>query len=343
MSPGSDPAPAGPDSAPGGPDSAPGGPDSAPGGSDSAPGGPDAAAPGGTPVDVFVVGGTGIDVIVRVPDLPLPAADSVSVPPIRSYVGHTGSGVALGCHALGLRTLLADVLGDDPEGATVRAAFAGRGVEFRPAVDPAGTRRAVNLVDRTGRRLSLYDGRDPAGPVDPALWNAGIARARHVHVSIMDWARHALADAVAAGRSTSTDLHDWDGEAAHHRDFAYGADLVFVSAAALGDRVDAVLADILARGRARVAVAMDGARGSRLAVRGGPVVAVPPVALPDRPVLDSNGAGDAYVAGFLRTVLAGGSWERAAAAGSVAGAYACGSAGTHTGLIDAAGLDAALG
>jgi sugar/nucleoside kinase (ribokinase family) len=294
-------------------------------------------------LDVFVVGGVGIDVVVAVSELPLPLRDAILVPPIRQYVGHTGNGVALGCHALGLRASLADVIGADPEGRLVLDAYAAAGLEFRHVTHPSGTRRAVNLVARDGRRESLYDARHPFEFVpDAALWAEGIARARHVHVSIMNWARHALADAVAAGRTTSTDLHDWDGEADYHRDFAYGADYVFVSAAALGERVDAVLADILGRGRAVVAVAMDGARGSRLAVRGEPVRAVPAVVLPGRPVVDSNGAGDSYVAAFLRTVLAGGGWELAAAAGAIGGGYACGTAGTHTSFVDAARLDAEL-
>ena len=38
----------------------------------------------------------------------------------------------------------------------------------------------------------------------------------------------------------------------------------------------------------------------------------------------SNGAGDSYVAAFLRTVLAGGSWDEAARAGAIGGAWACG-------------------
>jgi sugar/nucleoside kinase (ribokinase family) len=297
----------------------------------------------GAQVDVFVVGGAGIDTIVEVARLPVPVVDAVMVPPIRSYVGHTGNGVARGCHALGLRTLFADVIGADPEGAVVLEAYRSAGLEFQYVTHPSGTRRSVNLVDRAGHRISFYDGRHPFElRPDPALWQDGIARARHVHVSIMNWARYALADATAAGRSTSTDLHDWDGEADYHRDFAYGADYVFVSASALGDRVDTVLADILTRGRARVAVAMDGARGSRLALPGQPVLAVPAVTLPDRPVVDTNGAGDSYVAAFLHTVLAGGSPRRAAAAGSVAGAYSCGTAGTHTSFVDASTLDTAL-
>jgi sugar/nucleoside kinase (ribokinase family) len=72
------------------------------------------------------------------------------------------------------------------------------------------------------------------------------------------------------------------------------------------------------------------------------VRAVPAVALPDRPVLDSNGAGDCYVAAFLWTVLGGGSWQRAAIAGAIGGAYACGTAGTHTSFVNAARLTAEL-
>lgn len=301
------------------------------------------SGPAASNLDVFVVGGAGIDIIVQVPELPLPLVDSVHVPAIEQYVGHTGTGVALGCHTLGLRTAFADVIGDDEEGRRVRRACREAGLEFWPQLHSSGTRRAVNLVDPTGRRLSLYDGRHPADlAVDPALYRPGIERARHVHVSIMNWARHALADAVSAGRSTSTDLHDWDGANEYHRDFAYAADMVFVSATALGDRVDDVLADILDRGRARVAVAMAGERGSRLAVRGAPVRAIPAVVLPDRPVVDSNGAGDSYVAAFLWAVLGGGSWQRAAIAGAIGGAYACGTPGTHTSFVNAARLTAEL-
>ena len=99
--------------------------------------------------------------------------------------------------------------------------------------------------------------------------------------------------------------------------------IVFVSATALGDRVNDVLRDILDRGRAKVAVATDGERGSRLAVRDQPIRHVPAVTLADRPVVDSNGAGDSYVAAFLATVLGGGTYEDATLAGSIAGRVHC--------------------
>jgi sugar/nucleoside kinase (ribokinase family) len=298
--------------------------------------------PGGE-ADVLVLGGAGIDTIVRVPSVPLPVKDAISVPPIYDYVGHTGAAVAFACHTLGLRTELVDVVGDDDPGRLVRRRFDHAGIPYTFVQHPSGTRRSVNLVGADGVRLALYDGRHPADTfVDPALYHAAIGRARHVHVSIMSWARHAFVVARQAGRETSTDLHDWDGEADYHRTFAEQADIVFMSTAALGDRVDEVAGRILERGRARVVVALAGADGCRFTVPGSGTRAIPAVELPDMPVVDTNGAGDAFVAAFLYAHLAGLPWDRAAEAGVVAGAFACGSPGTADAFIDAERLRSEL-
>ncbi|WP_020391059.1 carbohydrate kinase family protein [Kribbella catacumbae] len=284
-------------------------------------------------LDVFVIGGVGIDTIVRVPALPLPDRETIHVPRVESYVGHTGHGVVLGCYRLGLYPGLADVIGDDAEGARIRAAYEELGLPLAVALHPSGTRRSVNLVSPDGSRVSLYDGRHPPGMrVDPNLWRGRVERARHVHVSIMDFARRALPDVLAAECTLSTDLHDWDGDNEYHRDFAQCADVVFVSTSALRDKA---IDWIFASGRAQVVVAMAGADGSYLHVRDEEPVHLPTVEIPDRPVVDTNGAGDAYVAAFLTTWLDGRSYYEAAEAGTIAGAWACGTPGTHTDLITA--------
>ncbi|GAA4624505.1 PfkB family carbohydrate kinase [Actinoallomurus vinaceus] len=292
--------------------------------------------------DVVVVGGSGVDTVVRVGSLPVPLADSVSVGPIREWPGHTGGNVALGAGALGLTVALLDYIGDDWIGAQVRERLAEGEVEFAPLISPAGTRRAVNLVDAAGRRMSFYDGRDPAGlrmPRDHYLpW---LRRTRHVHLSIMNFARFLYDDIEELGVPVSTDLHDWDGLADHHREFALRSDLVFLSAAGAGEHTPALMREILREGRAETVVATAGADGAYLLTRdGGPTPQHVPAAVPPAPIVDSNGAGDAFVCGFLYGRLAGRDVRECARLGAVAGAYACTAPGS-TALISGEALHAA--
>ncbi|CAM5697107.1 Ribokinase [Streptomyces glaucescens] len=116
---------------------------------------------------------------------------------------------------------------------------------------------------------------------------------------------------------------------------------LLMSAASVHDRLDEVLHGIVDEGRARFVVATDGADGCHLLVRGEAKVRHFPAVRPERPVVDSNGAGDAFVTAFLHAHLEGRPVEECVLAGSVSGAFACGAAGTHTEFIDLPGLRAA--
>ncbi|MFE1312974.1 adenosine kinase [Streptomyces sp. NPDC058755] len=273
--------------------------------------------------DVLVLGGAGVDTIVYVPELPLPYADSYMIDSgIRTRAGQTGDFVAVGLAALGLRTHHLDLLGDDPEGDLVRALHQERGVGLTALPQPAGTKRAVNLVGPDGRRLSLYD-TSRAHPDDrfPEETLRKLAAAsRHVHVTITQPCAHALPALAEAGVPLSTDLHDWDGENPYHEPFALAADVVFLSAAALTDP-ERTMRRIAERGRAETVVATAGAEGAYL-LADGELTRIP-VADPPAPVVDSNGAGDAFAAAFLYGRLTGEPPWRCAWYGAVAGAYAC--------------------
>ncbi|WP_236244776.1 adenosine kinase [Streptomyces sp. CC210A] len=289
--------------------------------------------------DVLVLGGSGVDTIVHVPELPLPYADSYTIRPgIETRAGQTGDFVALGLSSLGLRTHHIDMVGHDHPGDLVRAFHRDRGIDFTEVPQPAGTKRAVNLVGPDGRRLSLYDGtRSRESDRLPAdVVRALAAVSRHAHVSITQPCAYALPLLHEAGLTVSTDLHDWDGENPYHEPFAFGADLVFVSTTALADP-ERTMRRILERGRAGTVVATAGAQGSYLLASGGPLVHVPAVA-PRRAVVDSNGAGDAYAAGFLFGHLSGEEPARCALYGAVAGAYACTVPATGSDAIDRAAL-----
>lgn len=293
--------------------------------------------------DVLVLGGVGVDTIVRVPELAVPPGDFLPVAPIRDYVAHSGNGVALGFHALGLRTKLIDFLGDDPLGAMVLARYAELGLDFSHVAAPNGTPRAVNLVDEAGRRFSFFDRRHPHDLVLPQdFYLPFLRRARHAHIAAPR-AAAAFADAHRLGVTTSTDLHAWDGELEWVWPLARAADLVFFSAEAAPERVDEILLAVLGTGRAQVAVATQGAAGCRVATRDTPGVHHYPAVVPERPVIDSNGAGDGFSTAFMSRWLTGRPLEECVLAGSVSGAFACGAAGTHEELITDDQLLAAMG
>ncbi len=273
---------------------------------------------------VLVAGGVGIDTIVRVPSLPLAQRDSIHVPPVVDYVAHTGNGVALGLLALGHRPLLVDFIGDDPQAELVHARYRERGLAFDYLVHPSGTRRSVNLVEPGGRRLSLYDGRHPDGlrmPRDFVL--PRMREAEHVHLSIVPWAADLFDDAAALGLPVSTDLHDWDGSNPYYHPFAWRADLVFLSAAALGEGVFETMRAILREGRAQVVVATDGAAGSYALAREDGMIKHTACADPGGPVVDSNGAGDAFSSAFLHAWFEGAPLDVCMRTGAIGGAFAC--------------------
>ncbi|MEW2287561.1 PfkB family carbohydrate kinase [Streptomyces sp. NPDC047841] len=273
--------------------------------------------------DVLVLGGAGVDTVIPVPELPLPYADSYMIDSgIRTRAGQTGDFVALGLAALGLRTHHLDLLGDDPEGGLVRALHREHGIALTALPQPAGTKRAVNLVGPDGRRLSLYDTSrvHPDDRFPEARLRALAGASRHVHVTITQPCAHALPVLRETGVPLSTDLHDWDGENPYHEPFAFTADVVFLSAAALTDP-ERTMRRIAERGRAGTVVATAGAKGALL-LADGELTRVP-AAAPPAPVVDSNGAGDAFAAAFLYGRLSGEPPERCARYGAVAGAYAC--------------------
>ncbi len=141
-----------------------------------------------------------------------------------------------------------------------------------------------------------------------------------MHVTITQPCAHALPVLRETGLPLSTDLHDWDGENPYHEPFAFAAEVVFLSAAALTDP-ERTMRRIAEHGRAETVVATAGAEGALL-LADGELTRVP-VATPPAPVVDSNGAGDAFAAAFLYGRLSGEPPERCARYGAVAGAYAC--------------------
>lgn len=280
---------------------------------------PDGAVPthGGGPV--VVVGPASWNTLIRLDALPEAHSQTLFASGHHDGLGGTSAGKAVTLAALGVDVRLRTVLGSDGLGDLVRGALAHPRIALDavPAAD-GRTERHVNLMAADGGRVSVYlTLPSPAGGAVDAT--AGLAGARAAVVDLAELSVPVLAAARTAGVPVWCDVHDDDGAASFQRPFADGADVLLVSEARLADPAAYLRARVA--GGARLAVCTRGERGAlALDADGFWEVGASPAGV----VVDTNGAGDAFLSGLLAATLAGMPIAEALAWASAAGALAVG-------------------
>jgi sugar/nucleoside kinase (ribokinase family) len=285
------------------------------------------------PVDLLVLGDANPDLVLTGDVDPAFGQAERLVDEAHLTVGGSGAIVATGAARLGLRVGFCGVVGDDPFGRFLRDELDRRGVDvgglLLDAARPTGV--TVVLARPTDRAILTHAGTIAdlrTDLIDPAR----LERARHVHVSSYFLQQSlapelpALFERVRAGGATTSVDPNWDPSGRWDgglRDLLGHIDVFLPNAteatriAGIDELDDAVLA--LAE-RAGVVVAKAGADGA-LAAHGERLVRA---AAPAIEALDSTGAGDAFDAGYLASMLAGDPLER-----SLAIANACGALSTR--------------
>lgn len=260
-----------------------------------------------------VVGGVAWNSLVEVPRLPTDLT-TLHATSHREGVGGTGAGKALHLARLGVRTRLHALIGDDAPGVLARRAVEDAGVELTSWPDPAGTERHLNLMDRRGDRLSIFLNHSSPDPDVAADELAKLTDdADLVLVSLTHYSRRVLPLLRMAGVRVWVDLHDWDGRPSDFHDpFVETGSYVFVSDVRLDDPLRT--AEELLPGK-EVVVVTHGKRGATAFFPDTQPLFVPPYDA--GPVVDTNGAGDAFCAGAAYGLSRGWDWPRALHAGAV--------------------------
>jgi len=285
------------------------------------------------PVDLLVLGDANPDLVLTGDVDPAFGQAERLVDEAHLTVGGSGAIVATGAARLGLRVGFCGVVGDDPFGRFLRDELDRQGVDIGglllDAARPTGV--TVVLARPTDRAILTHAGTIAdlrTDLIDPAR----LERARHVHVSSYFLQQSlapelpALFERVRAGGATTSVDPNWDPSGRWDgglRDLLGHIDVFLPNAteatriAGIDELDDAVLA--LAE-RAGVVVAKAGADGA-LAAHAERLVRA---AAPAIEALDTTGAGDAFDAGYLTSMLAGDPLER-----SLAIANACGALSTR--------------
>jgi acarbose 7IV-phosphotransferase len=260
-----------------------------------------------------VIGGVAWNLLVEVPHLPTDLT-TLHATGHREGIGGTGAGKALHLARLGIGTQLHALVGEDEPGDHVREALADAGVALSAWPDPAGTERHLNLLDPHGDRVSIFLDHATPDPDVSAEELAALCRGTDlVFVSLTHYAGRVLPLLSAEQRDVWVDLHDWDGEPDDFRaPFIEHGTHVVVSDVRLEDPL--ATATAMARNKA-IVVVTHGSRGATAFFPDREPIFVPPYDA--GPVVDTNGAGDAFSAGVAYGCTQGWDWGRSLRAGAV--------------------------
>jgi sugar/nucleoside kinase (ribokinase family) len=292
---------------------------------------------------VLCTGNLVVDILVRPVD-EIPWGKTAQVEAIEEHSGGNGCSTSYTLGMLGTRVRLLGAVGNDSFGDFLVERLRGAGVEIsglrRTA---AATATSVAIVARDGARGFLHRrGASAEMYVSAEEFDAGLAggfqhyhmagpytltRMRAVHPELIRRAR-------AAGLSTSIDTQ-WDSQGKWLEDLEPSlpsTGILFVNedeARMLSGSADPDVAARLLRERGACTVVVKlGGRGCAIYTGSGKMT-VPAFAVP---VVDTTGAGDCFVGGFLSEMLRGRTLEEAARFANAVAAMSVGSLGVTTGV-----------
>lgn len=269
---------------------------------------------------------------------------------LRLGIGGAESNVAIGLARAGVAVTWAGRTGDDSFGELVRREIQAEGVHVHATIDPGAPTGLMVKERRTVEqtRVQYYRERSAGSRLEAHdlphnhIQDADVLHLSGITPALSDTAREAAWSAVqtakAAGTLISFDVNYrsglWSPEeaAASLAPFLRESDLVFAgqqeAAIVVGDRPgEEALLDALSGDGRRTAVLKLGALGAAASVNGQTFRCA---ANPVQP-LDTVGAGDAFVAGYLAAILSGDDIPAALRRGNAHGAYACLAAGDWEG------------
>jgi len=245
-------------------------------------------------MDVFVAGGCSWDSIVYLDSFP-DRTETHFARDFQETLGSSGSGKALNLGRLGVDTRLHAMIGDDRYGEAIRERFDAESVTFEADIDPNGTERHVNLMNDAGERISIFVVLPTQEPdIGYERLERWVAEADALVVSPVNYSRHLLPAAVEARTPVWADVHAYDGEDEYYDDFLAAADYLFMSEEGMDDYREFMREQIDA-GK-RLVVCTRGDDGVTALTADGEWVEVPAA---EFEMTDTNGAGDAFFAGYL--------------------------------------------
>lgn len=245
---------------------------------------------------ILILGGTTFDHIVYVTHLPNPTPQTIHQVGFNETTGSTGAGKSLNFTKLGVPNTLYSVLGDDAYGSQIITHLKKEGVDLVYDIDKAGTERHFNIMDKNGGRISMFitqstqDVEINMARVEDLIKNNDL-----IVLNIISYCKQLIPVLRKYEKPVWTDLHDYDGRNIYHNPFIEAAQYIHLSSDNLPD-YEPIMHQLIDSGK-KLVICTHGKQGSTLLSADGEWIEQP--ALPIDSIVDANGAGDSFFAGFL--------------------------------------------
>lgn len=266
---------------------------------------------------VFVIGGVSWDTIVYLPEFPQPRSQTLFASG-QEALGSTGAGKALALTKLAIPTTLQAVLGNDETGQKITAALKKHHVQAVFDYDETGSERHVNLMNHAGGRISIFTHASASKvAIEQQRFGKLVAAADIVVLNIMAYTKGLIPQLLASGKPIWTDLHDYSSGNPYHQAFIDAASHIFVSSDQLPNYREQ-MEEWIKLGK-KLVVCTHGAQGASALDEHGNWYEQ--AAIPTQ-IVDTNGAGDSFFAGYLYAYLTGKDIPTSLQYGTICGALA---------------------
>jgi len=265
---------------------------------------------------ILVVGGASYDEIVQLDEFFMPSPATIFAKSSYQTPGSTGVGKALALAKLGHDVTFIAKVGKDSSGKNLIDTLQDANIDFHP-IWVGKTEKHLNLMNSKGERISIFTQMSSTPAIDFDSYNDLIAVSDIVCLNIIDWCRGLIPNIKALSKPIYVDLHDYDFKNPYHQDFIDAADGVFLSSERLSDFNDFVL-KMISQGKIWVVIT-HGAKGATAATTLDNLTSIP-AGTPN--IIDTNGAGDNFFAGFIHAYSTGNNLLNCLLAGRIA-ADAC--------------------
>ncbi|MFX1454107.1 MAG: carbohydrate kinase family protein [Promethearchaeota archaeon] len=250
------------------------------------------------------------------------------------YIGQAGGYASRGLAQLGYKVGLIDYIGEDYSGNYIKSELEKDGIEMMLFIDPLGTRRSINLMNKDGTRKNFYDGKSHMELVpDLEKCKSFLSKTKNSHFNLMNWSRYLLPLAKELEICVSCDLQDITNiNDTYTQDFINHADVLFFSSVNINDPIP-IIKYLLRKNPEIIIIVGRGNKGCAMGYKDR-ISYFPPVDIIESPVIDTNGAGDGLAIGFLSSYfIEGYSIEESIQRGQIIARYTCSIKGSTSNLI----------